>query len=244
MEHPFIGLHHELTGGQRGMFDVAGLFDLPKPKYLYQWLVQHRGPLASNIAEGVGHVRSDSSLPAPDLQLLFAPAFFHNNGETTHTAPAYTMAISMVGPRSRGSVMIGSPDPQHKAAVRLNLFDDPADIQAMVRGLRLLREIAAAEPLKTHTGREFLPGPAAADDAALTDYIRRECQHTYHPSCTVRMGTPDDAALDPQLRVYGIEGLRVADTSVFPTITRGNTNAPAIMVGERCADFIRNPSGQ
>ncbi|KAA0024214.1 GMC family oxidoreductase [Antrihabitans cavernicola] len=242
MEHPLIGVYFELTGAARGMFDVPGPFDAPKPKYLYQWLRHKTGPLSSNVAEAIAHVRSDSSLPAPDLQLLMIPGYFYGDGTTKHPVPAFTLGASMIAPKSRGSVMIRSSDPRRKAAVKLNFFDDPDDLQAMVRSIRILREIATTAPLSSHVAREFLPGPELTDDASLSDFVRREVLHTFHPSCTARIGGPDDGAVDPELRVYGVDGLRVADTSVFPTIIRGNTNAPAIMVGERCADFIRNPS--
>jgi choline dehydrogenase len=242
MDHPLVGLHHELTGGARGLHDVPWILDQPRPRYLTEWLRHRTGPLSSNIAEAVAHVRSNPALSAPDLQLLMAPGYFYKDGTEKHPVPAATMLASLIGPQSRGSVLIRSADPRHKAAVRLNFFAEPADLDAIVRGLEILRGFAAAGPLRRYLAREFRPGPQVADRAALAEFVRRECEHTFHPSGTVRMGGPDDAALDPQLRVYGVDGLRVADTSVFPTIPHGNTNAPAIMVGERCADFIRNPA--
>lgn len=135
MEHPLIGLYFELAGGARGMFDVPGPFDAPKPKYLYQWLRHKAGPLSSNVAEALAHVRSNSSLPAPDLQLLMIPGYFYGDGTTKHPVPAFTLAASLIAPKSRGSVMIQSSDPRRKAAVRLNFFDHPDDLSAMVQSL-------------------------------------------------------------------------------------------------------------
>ncbi len=239
MEHPLFGVYNELAGGAVGLFDAAGPFDLPAPRYLAEWLRHRRGKLSSNVAEGLGHWRSDPALPAPDMQLLFAPAFFYQDATIKHPVPAMTIGASYIAPRSRGSVMIRSADPREKAAVRLNFFSEPGEMDACVRAIEMAREIAAAAPMRQYVGAEFKPGPQTASRSEIENYIRSECQHTYHPSCTVRMGTPEEGALDPALRVYGVEGLRVADTSVFPTIPRGNTNAPAIMVGERCADFMR-----
>jgi choline dehydrogenase len=221
------------------MRDAIGLFDAEKLRHVARWLVKGRGKLASNVGEAGAHFRTDAGLDGPDFQLLYAPAFFYDHGQVEHDAPALTIAQSFIAPRSRGSVLVGSADPGRKASVRLNFFSEPGELDQCVAAIRRSREVASTAPLRNHVGRELNPGSHVQSDEELRDWIRRTCQHTYHPSCTARMGPPDTGALDPELRVHGVERLRVADCSALPTITRGNTHAPALMVGERCADFVR-----
>jgi choline dehydrogenase len=109
----------------------------------------------------------------------------------------------------------------------------------MIDAVELAREIAAAGPARGVLGTEITPGPEVRSREEVAAWIRATCEHTYHPSCTARMGAPADGAVDPELRVHGVERLRIADCSVMPTVTRGNTHAPAVMIGERCAEFVR-----
>jgi choline dehydrogenase len=230
MEHAMTLINWELKGG------AIGLFDAEHPKYLLQWLLRGRGKVASNVAESTAHVRTDPRLDAPDFQLVFVPGFFCEHGARTHDKPAMSIGQSFWTPTSTGSVLIRSADPGERARVQLNLLSEPEEIAAMIRAIRLSREIAATEPLAEYVGTEIHPGSATQTDEQLEAWIRATVQHTYHPACTVRMGT--DGALDSQLRVRGVDAQRVADTSALPTIPRANTNLPAVMIGERCADFI------
>ena len=234
-EHPLVYLNFELQPGH------IGLADAESKRYLLPWLLRGRGKLSSNVGEALAHHRSCPGLPAPDFQFVFAPAFFFDHGSAEHPVPALTIAPSYWTPRSRGSVMARSSDPAAAPAIDLALYREPEDLEAMVRGVRLARSFAATGPLADVIAHEINPGGETQSDADIEDYIRRTTQHTYHVSCTARIGEPGDGAVDPQLRVHGVAGLRVADTSVMPTITRANTNAPAIMIGERCADFILRP---
>lgn len=230
MEHPMTLMNWEIKS------DEIGLFDAANPKYLFPWLLRGRGKLTSNIAESTAHVRTDSTLPAPDFQLVFVPSYFREHGAQEYDKPAISIGQSYWTPVSTGSVLITSADPTKKARVRLNMLSEPQEVAAMIRAIRLSREIVAQEPLAAHVGAEISPGAGVASDEDLETWIRANVEHTYHPSCTVRMG--DGGALDSQLRVRGVAGLRVADTSAFPQIPRANTNLPAVMIGERCADFI------
>lgn len=148
--------------------------------------------------------------------------------------------------RSRGTVRLRSRDFRDKPRVDPRYFSDLEgyDMRIMIAGLRRAREIAAAEPLATWVARELYPGPAAASDAELADYITRTHNTVYHPVGTVRMGAPDDelSPLDPELRVKGVAGLRVADASVFPEHTTVNPNLTVMLVGERCAELVRADS--
>ena len=166
------------------------------------------------------------------------PSYFREHGAQIYDKPAFTLGQSYWTPTSTGTVLITSADPAQRAQIRLNLLSDPAEMAAMIRAIRLSREIVATGPLATHAGSEISPGAQVESAADLEAWIRENVEHTYHPSCTARMGT--DGALDSQLRVRGVAGLRVADTSALPVIPRANTNLPAVMVGERCADFMIN----
>ncbi|AEF39609.1 GMC family oxidoreductase [Hoyosella subflava] len=234
MEHPLVYLTHELKEGQ------VGLFDAENPRHLVTWLRHRRGKLTSNVAEAGGHFRTDSSMPAPNFQVLFAPGFFYNHGAMSWDRPAATIAMSYIAPRSRGTVRIRSADPGRKPAVSYNMLADRSEMDEMVDAVTLAREIAAAAPAREVLGTEITPGTSVRTRDEIAAWIRTSVQHTYHPSCSARIGSPETGVVDANLKVHGIDGLRVADASVMPTIIRGNTNAATIMIGERCAAFARH----
>jgi choline dehydrogenase len=233
MEHPLTYVTSELAGGH------IGLFDAEDPRYALKWMLRRRGKLASNFAECGAFLRTDPALPAPNMELLFGPGFFFEHGLVTWDAPALTIGLSHVAPRSRGTVRIRCTDPARKPAVTYNMLSESSELEEMIDAVERAREIIAAAPLNGMTGTEITPGPDVRSRDAIAAWVRATCQHTYHPSCTARIGTPEDGAVDPQLRVHGVERLRVADASVMPTVTRGNTHAPTVMIGERCAELVR-----
>ena len=151
------------------------------------------------------------------------------------------MGPVLVSPRSRGSIRLRSSDPDAKPRILTNSLAEPEDLAALVAGVKLAREWAQTAPLAEAAGREFHPGPDVRSDADIEAWVRAHVELIYHPVGTCRMGAADDdqAVLDPELRVRGVAGLRVADASVFPVIPGGNTNAPTMMVAERAADLIR-----
>lgn len=232
-EHPMTFVNYELREPHRGLSDAE------KPKHLLKWLPRGGGKLASNVGEALGHVRTLPELSAPDMQLVMGPVFYWEHGQAKHAKPAMMIAQSYWTPKSEGKVLARSSDPTQKPAVLLNLLAERDDLEALMRGVRLARDIFAQSPLREMVSREITPGTAVESDADLERWIRDTCQHTYHPSCTARMGEPGEGVLDPELRVHGVDNLRIADTSALPRITRANTNAPAILMGERCAAFIR-----
>lgn len=233
-EHPLTLVNWELREGHLGLSDAT------HPKWLLRWLAGGRGKLSSNIAEALAHIRSEPDLEAPDFQLLFGPAFFWEHGAGEHAKPAMVIGQSLWTPKSRGTVLARSADPRQLPEVRLNMLTERDDVDALIRAIRRSREIAQTEPLASVVGAEIQPGAVAQSNAEIEAWIRATCEHTYHPSCTARMGDEGEGVVDSELKVHGVEGLRVADASVLPKITRANTNAPAIMVGERCAGFIRS----
>jgi choline dehydrogenase len=238
-EHPALWLNWELRPGG----DI-GLHGGRHPKHVIQWATRRAGILAATTVHALAHVRSDEALDGPDLQLLFVPAYvrWQQFGVyAEHPVPALAVSASYWSPRSEGRVWARSADAREKPAVLLNLLTDRSDLEAMIRATRIIREIAAAEPLRSLIGDELTPGPDVVGDERLERWLRAECEHTYHPSCTARMSAdPADGVVDAQLRVHGLDGLRVADCSVFPRIPRANTNAASIMVGERCAALVRS----
>jgi choline dehydrogenase len=211
----------------------TGLSDAGSPKWLLQWLLRRSGKFSSNAAEAVAHIRSTPDLPACDFQLIFVPIDVQATS-LRGMQPALSVAASYWTPKSRGSVLVRSSDPAAAPEIRLNMLSEREDLDALVRAVRRTREIMATEPIASAVGRELLPGSAID----VEESIRQNMITTSHPACSVAMGTQSDSALDETLRVRGVDGLRVADASSLPVIPRANTNAPAIMIGERCADFL------
>ena len=230
-DHPSLACVWDLPGG-------GSLADAEKPKALLEWVFRKTGPLTSSLAEAFAFVRTRPGLPAADIQFHFAPAYFVNHGRTTYDGHAVTIGPVLVSPQSRGRLWIESADPTAPPRFITNMLDHPDDVESMVAGVELAREIAARAPLAGLLGDELLPGPEATDRESLEDDLRERVETLYHPVGTCRMGSDPEAVVDPELRVRGVESLRVADASVMPSIPGGNTNAPAIMIGEKAADLI------
>lgn len=231
MEHPMALVNWRCATGDT-------LDDAADPRYLLPWLVAGRGKLSSNIAEAALHWRSDPALRAPDFQIVFGPVYYWEHGFRKTGAPALSAGLAYIGPSSRGSVRLRSSDPTDHPRILSNLLSQDAEVQAMLRALELVREIAAQPPFSTRIREELNPSPALRNRRALTQWLRATCEHEYHPTCTCRMGTAEDGVVDERLRVHGVEGLRVIDASVMPTITSGNTHAPTVMIAERGAEML------
>lgn len=238
-----IPVHQDLAVG-RGLQDHPAvplvwltseptLYSQSTPRNFAMAYSEGRGPLTSNGIEAGGFFHSTGGLPAPDLQLHLAHAMFHEEGLSAVQADAYTILCSVIAPQSRGSVTLRSASPDHRPRIRSNFLGCGHEIQTMLQGLRLAMSIVGQPALRDRTGRPHLV-PRGNSESELLDFIRQTGCTTYHPTSTCAIGT----VVDPQLRVFGIEGLRVADASVLPAVPRGNTNAPAIMVAEKAADLI------
>lgn len=197
------------------------------------------GPLVSNVGEAGGFFCSRDGLPAPDLQVHMAPTGFWDNGLHEPTTRKVTVAPTLVSVASRGRLRLRSADPHWHPEIDPAYYDDQADLDAMVAGARRLIETVNSGPLARHVQAPFMPGSVDPSDEELVQHLRRQTQTLYHPVGTCAMGAGEQAVVDPELRVKGVEGLRVADASVMPVVPRGNTNAPSIMVGEKAADLLR-----
>jgi choline dehydrogenase-like flavoprotein len=231
-DHPYVVCIWESTVPE-------SLFGADKPKPMAEWLLRRSGPLTSTVAEAFAFVRTRPGLPAADVQYHFAPAYFADNGFEEFDGHAFTFGPVLVSTKSRGNLRLRSSDPLEKPRIVTNTLAEPEDMASLVAGVKLAREIAQKEPLAEATGREIYPGSGVVDDADIEAFVRRNVELLYHPVGTCKMGTGDDAVVDPQLRVRGIDGLRVVDASIMPQIPGGNTNAPTIMIAERAADLIK-----
>jgi choline dehydrogenase len=218
--------------------EFVGLSDAQKPQWLLRWLFRRTGKMTSNAMEALAHIRTRPELPAPDFQLIHAPSYVNLQAMERELRRASSVLQSYWTPKSRGTVLAQSPDPHEAPEIRLNTLAHPDDVAAFVRVVRRTREIVATEPFGSVITAELHPGPDVVTDAHIEAWVRSSVATTGHPACSAAMGSEPDSVLDEKLNVRGVDGLRVADASVFPCIPRANTNAPAIMVGERCADFI------
>jgi choline dehydrogenase len=207
-----------------------------------QYALGRTGPLASMGLFVGALIRSDRRLERPDLQInMFAWAVKDRNRDGVVPQPFSAFGLSPVHlrPDGRGTVRLKSPDPLAAPEIRFNFLKSDYDFEALIHGMRICREIARQPALKPFVVEEIMPGPAVTGEAELRADIRARGVSNLHPVGTCRMGRETDAVVDPQLRVHGIAALRVADASIMPTIVAGNTNAPSIMIGEKCADMVR-----
>jgi len=213
---------------------------------LARYLVFRRGMLTSNVGEAYALVRTRPDVAAPDLELIFAPVPFMEHGLVKPPGHGLTIGLVLLQPRSRGVVELESPDPLAPPRIRPGYLSDPdgEDLGTLVEGLRLARRVFRAPALARYVGAELEPGSEVATDLALAAFVRQKAETLYHPVGTCRMGIDDLAVVDPELRVQGVDGLRVVDASVMPVIIRGHTHAPTVMIAEKAAALIaRSPGG-
>jgi choline dehydrogenase len=194
----------------------------------------------SNIGEGAGYTYVDETEPAPDLQFHFCPTYYMEHGFANPDGLGFSIGSTQVRPESVGSVELASADPRADPIIDPQYLTAEPDLRVLREGIKRAREIAQAAPFDPIRGREVWPGEDVRTDEAIEAHVRETAHTVYHPVGTCKMGPADDeqAVVDPQLRVHGVRGLRVADASIMPEITSGNTNAPAIAIGERVADFV------
>lgn len=249
LEAAGIPVLHDLPGVGKNLQDhlfvpvvyateTPGLKDATSEAQMSLYMSEQRGMLCSNVGETGGFMKTDPSLPAPDLQFHNGAALFVDHGFRELDGHHYTLLPSLVAPRSRGEIRVTSADPQARPSIEPNYLSDPHDLDVLVRGVELARQVGDTAALAPYRLDEVMPGENVTQRADLEEYIRQEAMTIYHPVGTCRMGHDDLAVVDDQLRVHGISHLWVADASVMPTITRGNTNAPTLMIAEKAADFI------
>ena len=232
-DHPFVTMMWEVS-------DQNTLYGAEKPRALAEWLLRRSGKLSSTVAEVVAFTRTRGGLPAADIQFHMGAAYFEDHGAETYDGHCAVIAPVLVSPKARGQVWLRSSDPLAKPHIITNTLSEPEDLESMVAGMTLAREIAAQQPLREVILKELKPGPEIQGREQLEADLRRRLMLIYHPVGTARMSDDDElAVVDSKLRVHGLEGLRVVDASIMPTIVGGNTTAPTIMIAEKAADLIR-----
>ena len=208
-----------------------------------QYLLTRRGPVASSLFETGGFWYADPNARSPDIQFHLGLGSGIEAGVTAMPQGGVTLNSAYLRPRSRGTVRLASADPLAAPLIDPNYWAEPYDREMSIRGLKLAREIMSQNALKPYVLAERLPGPGVRTNADYFDYACRHAKTDHHPAGTCRMGADTDAVVDPQLRFNGIDGLRVVDASVMPTVVSSNTNAATIMIAEKAADMIRAGHG-
>lgn len=247
MDLPAVGKHfqdHPVISVQASCNKPVTLYSQIGPakslKALVQWLLFKSGPAANIGCDCGGFITSSGTADStePDLQLNFARATQLEVGKVNMKHHGFMCHAILLRPRSRGYVGLLSADPMDAPVIQPNFLSHEKDLSALRDGVRKVREIYASPSMREYTGNELMPGASAITDAEIDAAIRKYAESVYHPSGSCRMGNGNDAVVNPDLRVKGIEGLRIADASVMPLITAGNTNAPTIVIAEKAAQLM------
>ena len=210
-----------------------------KLKIGVRWILNKDGLGATNHFESCGFIRSKAGVQWPDLQYHFLPAAMRYDGKEAFAGHGFQVHIGHNKPKSRGRIKVVSSQPDVAPQISFNYLQHQDDIQGFRDCVRLTREIINQPALDNYRGEEIQPGMHIQSDAQIDVFVRESVESAYHPSCSCKMGTDDLSVVDPETKVHGIHGLRVVDSSIFPTIPNGNLNAPTIMLAERAADIIR-----
>ncbi|HEY5324086.1 MAG TPA: choline dehydrogenase [Caldimonas sp.] len=208
-------------------------------KGIFEWRRHRRGMLTTNFAEAGGFIRSRPEEERPDLQLHFVIGKLVDHGRKTVLGHGYSCHVCLLRPKSRGSLRLASADPRAAPLIDPAFLADPDDLQRLVRGFKAMRRILEQPALAGHGARELAKSAGARSDAEIESFIRDHADTIYHPVGTCRMGNGPMDVVDAELRVRGVQGLRVVDASIMPAIVSGNTNAPTVMIAEKAADMIK-----
>jgi len=216
---------------------------LGKARIGLRYALFRRGPMTMAASLVIGFTRTRAGLETPDIQYHIQPWSADSPGEGVHPFSAFTASVCQLRPESRGHLALKSADVRDHPLIHPNYLSTETDRRTIVDGVRQAQAIAAQAPLAAKISAPHSPGPGDHDDTAILDWVRNTATTIYHPSGTCRMGTDPGAVVDSRLKVHGVRGLRVADCSIMPEIVSGNTNAPAIMIGEKASDMIRADRG-
>ncbi|WP_305984526.1 GMC family oxidoreductase [Roseibium sp. MMSF_3544] len=251
---------HELSGVGQGLQDhlqarlvykcneptlndeVRSLYN--KARIALKYALFRAGPMTMAASLATGFLKTRPELETPDIQFHVQPWSADSPGEGVHPFSAFTMSVCQLRPESRGEIRLAGPDPKQYPRIIPRYLSTETDCRTIVDGVKIARQISRHAPLNSKIAEEFRPAASLDmdDDEGTLDWARQNSVSIYHPTGTCKMGTNGNSVVDPKLRVHGIEGLRVADCSIMPDIVSGNTNAPAIMIGEKASDLIRSAS--
>ena len=247
-ELPGVGLHlHDHPDvvqvldapGQKELFGISLTGIARALKGIFEWRSQRTGMLTTNFAEAGGFIKSDPSVATPDLQFHFVIAKLADHGRKTLFGHGVSCHVCLLRPKSRGSVRLASKDPMAPPAIDPNFFGDPEDLERLLRGFKLMRNILQQPALAKFGTREAATSANVTTDKEIEHFIRDHADTVYHPVGSCRMGQGPLDVVDAQLKVHGMGSLRVVDASIMPQVVSGNTNAPVIMIAEKAADMIR-----
>ncbi|MEP1207734.1 MAG: choline dehydrogenase [Rhizobiaceae bacterium] len=203
-----------------------------------QWIFTRSGLAASNVWEAGGLIRGNDSVAYPNLQYHFGPVGVEEVGDKLVLGQAFSIYVDQLRPKSRGRIELKSADPSEKPALHFNYLSKSEDLQELIEGVRKVRELVAQPAFDPYRGEELVPGPSAQSDQEIAAAIRQSTETDYHPCGTCKMEAGGDAVVDSEMRVHGLDALRVVDASVIPQIISANLNAPVQMIAARAADYI------
>jgi choline dehydrogenase len=232
MDHLLIGVEYECR-------EPIGLHKADNVKNVLNFLLFKKGPLTSNVGEAAAFLNTGPSRGAPNIELIFAPVFYMDNGFKNPDLHGFSIGVALQKSESKGRVRLKSNDPFVAPAIQPDYLASEADLAACVEGVKLAREIFGSKRFDRFRGKEWWPGEAAKTDDDFAAHIRQTAETIYHPVGTCRMGNDAKAVVDDRLRAHGVEGLRVVDASVMPIQITGHTNAPTIAIAEKAADLIK-----
>lgn len=233
---------HPASGVVYGCTKPVSLASAEGLSHMVRYLMSKKGMLTSNVAEAGAFIKTSAQCVVPNLQFHFGVGYFVEHGFQKIKGHAFSIGPTLLHPYSRGEIRLRSSNPLDAPSIRANYFADSRDADVMLEGVKLARTLAATKSFDQYRGTELHPGPEAKDDAALRAHIAKFTETLYHPVGTCKMGQDAAAVVDSELHVHGVEGLRVVDASIMPTIVGGNTNAPTMMIAEKTADLIKRGS--
>jgi len=231
MDHLLIGVEYECR-------EPIGLHKADNVKNILKYLLFKKGPLTSSVAEAAAFLKTDPSQPAPNIELVFAPVFYMDNGFKNPDLHGFSIGVALQKPESKGHIRLKSKDPFVAPAIQPNYLASETDLSACVEGVKLAREIFGSKQFNRFRGKEWWPGEAAKTYDDFAEHIRQTAETIYHPVGACRVGNDALAVVDDRLRAHGVEGLRVVDASVVPLQITGHTNAPTIAIAEKATDLI------
>lgn len=218
---------------------LSALGLMKSSKAVARWFWDGKSSAATPVAEGLAFLKTEPHLDRPDIQIHFMPTIVDNHARTVHRYYGYSCHVCKLRPESRGSVFLKSRKPQDAPGIDPAFLKDPRDLETMIKGVRMTRDLLMSPPMVDYMSGEVYGTETAVSDADWEHHIRERADTIYHPVGTCKMGLDEMAVVDPELKVRGMEGLRVVDASVMPNLISGNTNAPTIMIAEKAADIIK-----